>query len=310
MKKAKAVALMFAVTAFGFVANASFLPEDVLLNAPPAEGPSQISEQQFNDTIARLQKLYDSIIGQFGGRLNINGQWSNDKLVARSTQMFGSWVIEFSGGLARRPELTPDGMALILCHELGHHVGGFPYMDPTPVPIPIQIPGGLGQTWAAAEGQADYYSTEVCAKKLWADDEAENMKFRDQVDSFAKAKCDSAWSTQSSRDICYRSTVGISSIMHVMADVLQKPIPEFNTPDTSVVAKTYTLYPSVQCRLDTVFAGTVCTAAHDDTVIPGKTASDFPTGLETEKDAAKYYCTASGQYSLGLRPACWYGARL
>ena len=56
--------------------------------------------------------------------------------------------------------MTPDGFALVLCHELGHHLAGNPRV----------------QAWAANEGQSDYFSTQSCARELWSGETAENAK--------------------------------------------------------------------------------------------------------------------------------------
>jgi hypothetical protein len=62
-------------------------------------------------------------------------------------------------------------MTLIICHELGHHVGGFPFVSGTP----------FGGYWAATEGQSDYYSTQVCARTMWDKETAINAGFTERV---------------------------------------------------------------------------------------------------------------------------------
>ena len=80
-------------------------------------------------------------------------------------------VIMF-GGLARRPEITADGFLLVVCHELGHHLAGYPFID----------------DWAANEGQADYFATQSCTKNIWQNDNETNSTFRVRVDYVAKKK--------------------------------------------------------------------------------------------------------------------------
>lgn len=316
LRSVAVLVMIFIAGVFGTgKARASFFPDSVSrATPPPASGPSNISESQFFEIVSELQKLYSPIIAQFGGKLSIQADWKKDAIVAQATQMFGTWVVQISGGLARRPELSADGLSLIICHELGHHVGGFPYKYALPtqfsIPRPSDLPGGIENIWAGAEGQADYYSTQVCAKKLWAKSPDLNATFRDKVDPFGKEKCDLAYHTDSERNICYRSVTGLQTIMATLAALMQKPMPHLDTPDTSEAKTTFTDHPGPQCRMDTVFEGSICPAAHDDTVIPGKKSSDFPDGIESERDAAKYYCTHSGPYVMGLRPACWFKARL
>ena len=65
--------------------------------------------------------------------------------------------------------ITVDGMALVACHEMGHHMGGAPKID-----------GWYGSSWATNEGGADYYGTLKCARRFFAgDDNASIVKTLD-----------------------------------------------------------------------------------------------------------------------------------
>ncbi len=57
----------------------------------------------------------------------------------------------FFGGLARLPEMSPEGAALILCHELGHGIAGPPLKR--------------GSS-SSVEGEADYFATYSCLPRL------------------------------------------------------------------------------------------------------------------------------------------------
>jgi len=97
-------------------AHASFIDPKAIDYTKLSAGEPQISEEVFAARLRELQTVYAPIVKELGGRLDLKGNWRNDKIVARATQMFGAWKVEFSGGLARRPELTADGMSLIICH--------------------------------------------------------------------------------------------------------------------------------------------------------------------------------------------------
>jgi hypothetical protein len=276
------------------VSQARFLPDEVLAQAVSSMGPAQITEAVFNERIAELQTAYAPLVQKNGGRLSIQGKWKNDRLVARANQMFGSWKIEFSGGLARRPELTPDGMTLILCHELGHHLGGFPFVD----------------SWASAEGEADYFSTHVCARKMWSQQSQKNAEARISVNPVAKLKCDVVYSATPDQDLCYRTAVATESVILTMAALMKRPMPQFDTPDPEVVAKTRLNHPAVQCRLDTLFMGASCSAPFNENIIPGKRTKAGPSSLEAEQEASANSCTQTSGFSEGLRPLCWFKPRL
>lgn len=139
-------------------AKANFLPADVSIDPDSiSRGPSQISETQFKDVINRIRDAYSPVASRHGGNLMISGDWTSEKIFAGANQVFMFWQVTVTGGLARQPDLTPDALALIVCHEVGHHLGGFPFR---PATVPVM------ETWAANEGQADYFSTEACSRKL------------------------------------------------------------------------------------------------------------------------------------------------
>jgi hypothetical protein len=61
-------------------------------------------------------------------------------------------VIRVLGGMLQHPEMNSSAFSLLLCHELGHYLGG----------PPLKSRNG----WSSTEGQADYFSGERCALYL------------------------------------------------------------------------------------------------------------------------------------------------
>jgi hypothetical protein len=294
-------AMLMMALAFGLsdAAGASFLPPEILLKAQPSAQESNITEAEFNQAVSGVQDAFAPVVSAMGNNLSISGDWKSTQLNAGSKEIFSSWQVYITGAIARRPEMTTDAITLILCHEMGHHLGGFPFI---PSDFPFQ------PTWAAAEGEADYFSTQVCPHRMWGKAVDENAKFRSQVHPFAKTACDASWSTQEQRDLCYRVSVGSEAVIATMAGIMNKPLPNFETPDQKIVDKTNVMYPSIQCRMDTLFHGDLCTASFDPTVIPGKNQ-----GLDTpdaEREASKFSCMKISGFSTGLRPECWFKARL
>lgn len=260
---------------------------------------SGITQAEFEELISGIQKVYTPIVTKNRGFLRIAGSWSNDRLVAQAFQQMGAWNIEISGGMARLPTITKDGITLIVCHELGHHLAGFSYSNGF-----LFFP-----PWAANEGQADYFATQVCAKKLWSNDLEINAQFRNQVPETGKKQCDDVYSTENEQNICYRSVMAGISLGETLAFLTKKQNPSLDTPDLTQVQKTFIMHPNPQCRLDTYFQGALCNAVHDDNVIPGK-SKFWRNSRGAEKAASLYSCTKSGNYSYGLRPNCWFKARL
>jgi hypothetical protein len=279
--------LAAAVVAFSYAGHASILPPN---NLHLQDGllAGGITEKQFNDTIDFVEAYYAPIVASFKGKLNIERNWDDATVNAYANRSGSTWNVAMFGGLARRPEVTVDGFALVVCHELGHHLGGFPFV----------------RDWAADEGQSDYFATQACGRNLWKTDFAVNATFADQVNKIAKAKCDANWESTDDRNLCYRiSNAGFS--LATLLGALGGQVPDFAKPDTSKVAKTNHAHPKAQCRLDTYLAGALCTVTFDDTKIPG--VSSKLSATEKEKQALAVSCS---QFDTKLpfagRPTCWF----
>lgn len=284
-------------------AQATFVPEDQIDYANLPFGMSNIDEAEFKRIIAKIQTSFAPVVSQHGGKLSIEGSWKDEKLNAAATQMFGTWRVVYSGGLARRPELTPDGTALIICHEVGHHLAGFPYAGGSG-------PGGIGAVWAASEGQSDYFATQVCAPRIWADEREVNASFRAKASDFIKERCDTAWSNEDDQNLCYRNMIASASVTHTMAVLMKKPIPEFHTPDPAVVEKNVPNHPQPQCRMDTSAQGALCSIRWDDGIIPGKKTPGGVTSIDAEAESSRVTCTKASGFVFGLRPLCWFKPRM
>ena len=260
------------------------------LSLPRAQ--AAISEIEFNGVIDELEAAYAPLVSAQGGHLVAWRQWGNNAIAADSSQPFfapGQWVILFTGGLARTPEMTRDAFTLIACHEMGHHLGGFPN-------------GGIFKN-LSVEGEADYYATHVCTHKLWKNEREQNAQSARLVDAYAKKLCDQVWPTEDERNLCYRATVATQAMWNTKAHLLGSAQPQFNTPNLRVVPYyTETDHPELQCRMDTSLQGALCTAAFDETKISGK----HSRGDSAELEMAAQSCTPFSHYEVGLRPRCWF----
>lgn len=280
--KKLASALIFFAASQAF---ANFLPPGVVSKASQV-GDSNITQAEFNQIVSTISNYWAPFAEAHGAKLYFDAEWNAQEINAYSNEVMGYWLVTITGPLARHPKMTKDGILLVLCHEMGHHLGGFPMMAQSNPLMPV---------WAAAEGQADYFASQVCAHNMWESEPDVNAQFRDQVSPIAKEKCDAVWKTQTQQDLCYRTSVGVQAIMGTMADAMKKPMPQYDTPDTSVVTTTINQgYPGIQCRMDTSFAAMQCTAAFDFKTIPNA------------QEAVLTSCMLASGYSVGNRPECWF----
>jgi hypothetical protein len=275
-------------------AGASTLPPNNLHLQDRVNRIANITEAQFNEIIDPIIARWAPMAQAHGGQLKAVKNWNSSTVNASAMQplLFGNtWKVNMYGGLARRPEITKDAFALVVCHELGHHFGGFVLK---------------GNTWAANEGQADYFATQVCAREIWQSQRDVNAEYRDQVPAAAKEACDHAWSTAEEQDLCYRTTVAGQSLANLLAALGTQAEPLFETPDESQVSSTNHEHPAAQCRLDTYLAGATCDKAFDLNKIPGRKHAAGQSSTAAEREAYNYSCATADGYTSAFRPRCWF----
>jgi hypothetical protein len=262
----------------------SFMPPN---NLDDEELTGGLNEQQFNAVIDRVEAVYQPIVKAMGATLTVERRWNDETVNAFADQLTPTkWEVHMFGGLARRPEVSEDGFAMVMCHELGHHLGGYPFYQ-----------GDV----MSNEGQADVHATGACASKVFAVDAALSQKAFDTLPASMKAKCNAAHSTIRGRDVCYRAVVAGKSLGDLLAALEGKKV-GFDTPDTSVVSATNDEHPAAQCRLDTYVLSALCgNAKWDYTLIPGKSFQDN-NGTAAQSEAFAHSC-------LSVRPKCWFAAK-
>lgn len=274
-------------------ANADFLPPNNLHLEDNRESITSITNQDFNDVIDQVSAIFIPVFASYGATLTVDRRWTDATVNAKADQAGKTWKVFMYGGLARRPEVTKDGFSMVICHEFGHHLGGFPFAS----------------SWAANDGQSDYFATKICPNLLWTDDEEGNAAARDTVAAIPKEKCDEVYSTEAAQNLCYRTLNASKGLADLLAS-LGRTKANWETPDTKVVTSTDNDHPAAQCRLDTYLAGALCTQSTDLSVIHGKNLGSNRNSLQAEEDSSASYCTARDGYTLGKRPACWFKARL
>ncbi|MFL5814200.1 MAG: hypothetical protein ACJ763_11535 [Bdellovibrionia bacterium] len=254
-----------------------------------------ISPVMFRQIIDQVVTAFSPIVRFHGGELKANYFWDNRLVNASATREGNVWMLNMYGGLARRREITPDAFSLVVCHELGHHLGGFPFVS-----------AGL---WAADEGQADYFAAHTCAPVIWGRDFQGNAIHRYTVDPVAKLYCDRSTLHQTERDLCYRiadAAQSLSNLLNTIEDA-RRPVAYKNANNAIHTWATYHGHPKAQCRLETFLNGAICGRKSDLRVIPAYDMNIVGGSLlEEEKEAARYSCAERGAVYDGARPRCWF----
>jgi len=257
-----------------------FAPDNNLKISQWDKGTNGMTEERFNAIIGRVSDLYAPIVKEKGGKLQMNNNWSDDTVNAYAQRTGSTWQVSMFGGLARHQLITEDGFMGVVCHELGHHLGGAPKK------------GGWSGAWASNEGQADYFATLKCLRRVLEKDDNLTITSNMKVDADVVTKCEMVYKSANEVALCQRISMAGKSLASLLGSLGGSGAVAFNTPDTSVVKKTNDAHPKAQCRLDTYFQGMLCDKAILDEV--------------DTKDPIKGTCVKSDGYQVGVRPLCWY----
>jgi len=198
---------------------------------------AEISKEQFKEVTQALHRAYSDLTIVVNNPQNGVDIWWDfkDKRASYSSNIDASGKIThylfFFGGLAQMSEMTPQGAALILCHELGHGIAGAPWKQ---------------NSKSSVEGQADFFATRFCLPKLL------------EILPIAQEPAPSDPIHRCTDLLCRHLFIGIQSDLAVIKANNPSQEAQFGHEDLSKVESVNTqpwYYPSNQCRLDTLIAG-------------------------------------------------------
>ncbi len=260
-----------------------FLPENNL-KYPSYLKTSGLTREQYDAVIDKVVNYYAPVARKRGARLIAERLWESETVNAGTIRRNEgkSWVLRLYGGFARHPAITPDGYMLVVCHELGHHIGG----------APKKILQAGGRHWASTEGQSDYFATLKCMRRVLAKEDNEAVIETMEIPGTIRTECSKSFSDKAEAALCIRTSVAGISVGKVNASIRRFPAPDIDVVDSSIVTTTQNGHPIPQCRLNTYFQGSLCTVS-----------SVKPVSQVYE---ARNTCHEDLGYTVGLRPACWY----
>lgn len=218
---------------------------------------AQVAYDDFKNLVKIFHLEFDAELKQKNAKMIINNPVGNDpdfwwKQTAIRASYSGHldengrvihYIFLFSG-YAKIPGMDITGLAMTLCHELGHGIGGNPKkMSDEKVP-------------ASVEGQADYFAARFCIKRILKHLPNINAK---PFNSFVQKRCMDRYKNLNDQEMCYRAfrVLEKERLFFRMKEGGGEET-SFDRTDPTVV-KSVDLdpyfYPEPQCRLDTMING-------------------------------------------------------
>jgi hypothetical protein len=266
-----------AILAIAFGANAGRAFERDVLSPHQA-----VTEQSFQDVIGFVLSTFQPTLAAVGIRLDTKLRWSDPNRIASIVIDYNDekhYTLQVNGGDTKTPSFTNDGLAQVVCHEIGHILGG--------------SPGNPYVARLAVENQADYFAANVCLKRVFAKDPNIEIMAQINVPVSIQNKCESVYVNPRQVALCERIMMaGYASADDYRAYKKIKTPLSFDRAENA--AKDVNLsYASPQCRLESAIAGALC-------------EKGFGTLLDSNGEIRALNCERSQGFNLGVRPACWY----
>lgn len=194
------------------------------------------TEDEFRTVVKRFNEFWQPRVkAEMGKDLIVEALWNEERANAHATRdREYNLVIKVNGGMARAQGMDEDGLVFILCHELGHHLGGAPKKKRGNTDI---------DSWSSAEGQADYFAANECLPEMFKGDD-KKLSDVEIISPFCQED-----------EVCERILKTGVTIGNVFAILKNTDGPSIHHHSQVQVSETNLGHPDVQCRLDTIKNG-------------------------------------------------------
>lgn len=233
-----------------------------------------LDESYANFVIKNFENTWsDYFATKINKKMMISLDWDNNKVNAyASRDMEDNLIITLTGGMVRHPKQSLEGLYLVLCHELGHYLGG--------APKAFRGRSSL-RSWSSAEGQADYFATNKCMIKLY-DQGHFSKSYQSQNSGCQDNFC----------HLITKSGLDLGNVFASLKPGWKKPA--IDRKAKIKVRRTVYGHPNPQCRFETFMAGEKCR----DQFYKDFDDEDFKIGA----------CFSTYRPN-GARPDCWFSEK-
>lgn len=203
---------------------------------PEAKG---LSESAYYKVLGTFMVEYFQLVKSKTGKdFVVSFDWQNKYFGAFAKDEGNKYSISLWGGMSRAEGMTEELAYFILCHELGHILGGNPKQT---------IPGS---DWASSEGQSDFFAAKRCMPHLMKKIPMKKRLASKRTDELCRGnfQCETI------------ASIGKEFINFAQRWSFQN-YTEVKLGDIPVEKPKNLLrnvYPTDQCRLETVIQGASC----------------------------------------------------
>jgi hypothetical protein len=225
---------------------------------------SEVSKDEYFKITKSLYFLYGKKFEDNGGKLNFTLKESDQAANAfASKNVDNVWEITVISSLLNFKEQTRATIGLILCHEIGHFMGGQPYVEGIQLTPAVR---SSAPKKMSCEGQADYFATSECIKKL--SNEMPDL-FTDNLgvlNPLVSAECDKSYSEKKESELCqnvatasFQTTLIYQKIMEKL-NVYQSFYSRIENEKSDRTLNHVGEYPTLDCRYETFINGILCSS--------------------------------------------------
>ena len=200
---------------------------------------------RFQSVIDHFENTWSETLNrEFSKKLIFNVDFEDERVNAScSRDDDNNPILKIRGGLLRHPQMNEEVLNFLLCHELGHFMGG----------APKSFRGrSTKRSWSSVEGQADYFAATKCLPKIYSNeimtlDFSKSNLIKDKV----KSVCEG--------EVCSRVVYSGLLAARFFASLKKgSTVPEIGRSERYYPSETLQKHPTPQCRLDTVVSAVKC----------------------------------------------------
>lgn len=233
----------------------------------------------YSHVIERFERVWKPVLSnEYNKKLIVTIDWEDERVNASCTRDDDNnpWL-KIRGGLLRHPRMNDEVLNFLLCHELGHFMGG----------APKYFRGrSTKRSWSSVEGQADYFAASKCLPKMYSEEIMLNDR---EKSNLIKERVKSVCQGEVCSKVVYSGVLAAEFFASLKSGSRVPVIGEFDTHYPSV---TLQKHPGAQCRLDTIISAVNCDI-------------DYSIPLDNS-DIAIGACLKNEVINSGERAACWF----